>query len=189
MPRVFSTDPHYNSSQGHVDFVNGAAALPASATGAIAYFTAEGFTIDTSKNALTPYDTLTLAQIRAICDFLGCAYLVGDTKAQVIRKLETSLSAKYIGALTVASIAGTASGDTNITVTEALTGTNVHKYKTHATTAPAILYGDHVDATWLALTSGADITATTGHKIAVVECDPVTGFVYKRGTANITSKA
>lgn len=191
MPRIFAPNETYNSTAGAVDFVNGAAAVSEKSANAIALFTALGFDVDHNKNILTALDTLTADQIRALCDYQGIAYLPADDKYAVIRKFETSVSTAKLGALTVASVAhGATMGKTVITVTEPLTGTNVHKYKTNAAIAPAPLYGDIADSTWTVMTSGAvaGITATTGHLITVVECDVLTGFIYKSGNDTVASK-
>jgi hypothetical protein len=181
MPRIFAPKEDYNANQGYVDFVNGAAALPVTATAGIAYFTAEGFTVDTSKNALTAMDELTREQIDGISSYLGVALVPADTKAQVIRKIETAVSALKLGALTVASTDTLVEGESVIAVTEALTGTNIHKYKAAAAASP-LLYGDTPDSTWKTFTSGATLTGlTTGHHCSVVECKVDGTFVYKYG--------
>lgn len=188
MPRVFAPEQAHKFNQGAIEFINGVAELPSTVSARITTaLTAAGYTVDTSKHDLTAIDKLTMAEIKEICDYLGIAYLAADTKYQVVRKLETGISTLKLGALTVASIAGTAQGDTKVTVTEALGQGNAHFYKTHATTAPAPLYGDEADSTWKAITSGADITATTGHKLTVVEATP-TGFIVKSGNVSVTSK-
>jgi hypothetical protein len=188
MPRIFATDHDYNATQGAVDFVNGAAAVLATATEAIAFFTAAGFTIDSNKHSLTVMDLMTLAQVRAIADYMGIAYVAGDTKAQVIRKVETGISALKLGALTVASTDGAVLTKTDIAVTEALGANHAFYYKTHATIAPAPLYGDQADSTWTKFSSGDDIVATTGHKITVVEAVEATGFILNSGNDTVDSK-
>lgn len=189
MPRVFAPEQAHKFNQGAIEFMNGVAALPANVSSRItAALTAAGYTVDTSKNLMTAIDKLPLAEVKEICDYLGITYLVADTKYQVVRKLEAGISALKLGSLTVASVAGTAQGDTKVTVTEALGEGNAHFYKTHATAAPAPLYGDYVDTGWKAITSGSDITATTGHKLTVVEATPA-GFIVKSGNVAITSKA
>ena len=191
MPRIFAPHAEHNFNFGGVAFVNGAAALVKDHASLPFFAAAKGYDVDANKHSLTVFDTLTLEQIKAICDYSGIAYLAGDDKYAVIRKLETGMSTDMLGALTVASVAHASEmGFTVITVTEALTGTNVHKYKVHATTAPAPLYGDEADASWLPMTSGAagGIELTTGHKITVVECDVLTGFIYKSGNDTVASK-
>lgn len=92
-----------------------------------------------------------------------------------------------LGALTVQSAAGTASGATAITVTPAKEKTtNVYKYKTAASTAPAVTYGQNVSK-WSDWDGHSDITATTGHKITIVEAD-ATGKAQNAGNATVTAQ-
>lgn len=192
MPRIFATDQAYNSNMGETDFVNGAAELAATETEAIALFTAAGFTVDTSKNALTVFDTLTRAQLNLISSYLGVALVAGDTKAQLIRKIETPLAAYLVSTapyqLGVASAHGTDIGDTLITVTppSPRLGT-VYKYKTHASTAPAVLIRDVIDDTWTTFTSATDLVVTDTHKIAVVDVD-ANGVILGYGSVTADTK-
>ena len=92
-----------------------------------------------------------------------------------------------LGALTVQSAAGTESGATAITVTPAKEKTtNVYKYKTAASTAPAVTYGQNVSK-WNDWDGHSDITATTGHKITIVEAD-ATGKAQNAGNATVTAQ-
>ena len=191
MPRIYAPKEDVNTLAGHVDFFNGAAAVDEDAAHAIAFFDAAGCDIDYSKHELTVLDKLTREQINGISSYLGVALDSTDTKAEVIRKIEGAISTEFLGVLTVDSVAhDSKDGFTVVTITESLTGTNVHKYKVHATEAPAPLYGDEADSTWLPLTSGATdgLELTTGHKITVVECTTA-GFIVGRGNDTIASKA
>lgn len=91
-----------------------------------------------------------------------------------------------LGALTVTSAAGSASGATKLTVTPALTSGNTYKYKIadEDTTVEA----EQNVRTWKSWDGQADIEAETGKKITVVECDKNYGAV-KAGNATITAKA
>lgn len=89
--------------------------------------------------------------------------------------------------LTVTSAAGTETGDTSISVAESKLLGRTYQYKTHATTAPTAAYGDVLSG-WTAWDGVADITATTGHKIAVCEVG-TDGKVKRYGTTTVTSKA
>ena len=191
MPRIYAPKEDANTLAGHVDFFNGAAAVDEDAAHAIAFFDAAGCDIDYSKHELTVLDKLTREQIDGISSYLGVALDSADTKADVIRKIEGAISTEFLGVLTVDSVAhDSKDGFTVVTITESLTGTNVHKYKVHATEAPAPLYGDEADSTWLPLTSGATggLELTTDHKITVVECTAA-GFIVGRGNDTIASKA
>lgn len=90
-----------------------------------------------------------------------------------------------LGTLTVTSAAGTNVGDTKLTVTPALTSGNSYKYKV-ADTATAVSYGQNVQ-TWSAWNGTADITATTGKVVTVVECDSAYK-AQKAGNATVTAK-
>ena len=92
-----------------------------------------------------------------------------------------------LGTLTVQSAAGTDSGDTKLTVTPAKeTATNVYKYKTGPSTAPVVTYGQSV-RNWTTWDGVSDITATTGHKITVVEADS-TYKAQNSGNTTVDSK-
>lgn len=91
-----------------------------------------------------------------------------------------------LGTLTVTSAAGTASGTTKLTVTPAKASGNSYKYKAAASATP-VTYGQNVQ-TWTAWDGTADVTATTGQVVTVVEC----GSDYKAvasGSATVTAKA
>jgi hypothetical protein len=87
-----------------------------------------------------------------------------------------------LGTLTVNSVAGAATGDTKITVNPAKENTgNVYKYKV-AADAVTVGYGQNL-RNWTTWDGKADIKATTGQKITVVECDGT----YKALNAGSTS--
>lgn len=92
-----------------------------------------------------------------------------------------------LGTLTVSSAAGTESGTTKLTVTPGKESTNnVYKYKTDPTNAPTVTYGQNV-RTWSTWDGTSDITATTGHKITVVEADG-TYKALNAGNATVTAQ-
>lgn len=91
-----------------------------------------------------------------------------------------------LGTLTVTSAEGTATGDTKITVNPAKENAgNVYKYKV-ATDAVTVGYGQNL-RNWSTWDGKADITAATGHKITVVECDG-TYKALNAGSASVTAK-
>ena len=93
-----------------------------------------------------------------------------------------------LGALTVSSAEGSGSGSTKLTVSPAKeNASNVYKYKTAESAAPAVTYGQNVK-NWTAWDGKSDITATTGHKITVVEAD-ASYQALNAGDATVTSKA
>lgn len=92
-----------------------------------------------------------------------------------------------LGALTVTSVAGTASGNTKITVNPAKeNANNVYKYKV-ATEAATVGYGQNL-RNWTTWDGKSDIKATTGQKITVVECDG-TYKALNSGSASVTAKS
>ena len=87
--------------------------------------------------------------------------------------------------LKVVSVAGTA-GKTLIYVNPALTGGNTYVYKTAASVdLPAL--DTVLTAGWTAWNGAAEITATTGHKIAIVEIN-ATNKAAKGDLATVTAK-
>lgn len=91
-----------------------------------------------------------------------------------------------LGALTVTSAAGTATGDTKITVNPAKENSNnVYKYKVAADTV-TVGYGQNL-RNWSTWDGKADIKATTGQKITVVECDG-TYKALNAGSASVVAK-
>lgn len=92
-----------------------------------------------------------------------------------------------LGTLTVTSAAGTATGDTKITVNLAKENTgNVYKYKV-AADAVTVGYGQNL-RNWTTWDGKADIKATTGQKITVVECDG-TYKALNAGSTSVTAKS
>ena len=94
-------------------------------------------------------------------------------------------NAPTIGTLTVASVAGTASGTTKITVTEALTEGNHYVYKV-ADTAPTASFGEDL-TDWTEWDGKSDITAATSKKITVAEVNAI-GRAVKAGNATVAAK-
>lgn len=92
-----------------------------------------------------------------------------------------------LGTLTVKSVAGTASGDTKITVNPTKeNANNVYKYKV-AADAVTVGYGQNL-RNWTSWDGKADIKATTEQKITVVECDG-TYKALNAGSATVTVKS
>ena len=99
-------------------------------------------------------------------------------------------------ALTVSSAAGTAAGDTKLTVTETKATDNVYKYHIadSASAAPAVTFG--MDVTdWTTWDGSTDITAATGKILTLAEAAPLTVDstttkyrAAKVGTVSVTAK-
>lgn len=95
-----------------------------------------------------------------------------------------------LGALTVTSAAGTASGDTKITITEAKqAATDKYVYKV-GTAAVDVAYGENVKPAtggWTLWDGTSDITAETGKIITIVEAD-AKNKAQAAGHATVTAK-
>lgn len=96
------------------------------------------------------------------------------------------LVAQAIGSLTVASAAGTAVGDTKITITEPKEATHIYKYKV-GEAAQTVTFGQNVK-NWTSWDGTSDITAATGKVITVVEASPDYDAL-KYGYQTVTAKA
>lgn len=90
-------------------------------------------------------------------------------------------------AITVASAAGTASGDTKITLTYTPNTGETYMYKVATGTAPTIARGDIPDSTWTAWDGEDDITAATGKKITIIAVDEF-GKAVAAGSATVTAQ-
>jgi len=107
------------------------------------------------------------------------------TPAQL--KVEIANYVQALKALSVSSAAGTASGDTKITIAQSITEGNTYKYKTGASiTLP--VFGQILTSGWTAWNGTADITATTGNKIVIVEVNAA-NECQAMGETTVTSKA
>lgn len=190
MPRIFASHDEHNFNQGAVAFVNGVGVLPFG-DDALPWFEDEdkGYVIDPAKHILTAIDTLPRDTLNAIAAYMGLTLDPDDGKYEVIRDIEGFISTAKLAALSVASAAGTKSGDTKITITGAAGDGNKYYYKCGAT-APAPLYGDQVDGGWQEIATGGEFTpgATDTH-VTVVKAVVATGFILASGTDEITKKA
>ena len=92
-----------------------------------------------------------------------------------------------LGTLTVTSAAGTNRGDTKLTVTPAKENVNnVYKYKVASAETP-VTYGQNL-RNWSTWDGKSDITAASGQKITVVECDS-TYKALNAGNQTVTAQA
>lgn len=99
---------------------------------------------------------------------------------------ELEEASTVIGTLAVKSEAGTSSGKTKVTVTPAKGSGNSYKYKTASSvTSPG--YDEACTSGYTDWDGTAEITATTGQKILIVEVDSA-NKAKKCGTATVTSK-
>ena len=90
--------------------------------------------------------------------------------------------------ITVTSAAGTASGDTKITVSGYTPGSGESYVYKVGDTAPTVKYGEIPDYTWTAWDGSDDITAATGKKITIVSVN-ADGKAVAAGSATVTAKS
>ena len=115
----------------------------------------------------------------------GLGFTIIDTAPAVTRP---TWAGGTLTELTVTSSAGTAVGDTAITVSGASVPTGGGYVYKVADSAPVIKFGEFPGATWSEWDGDDDITATTGKYItvAIVDAD---GFVVAAGSKIVTAKA
>lgn len=114
----------------------------------------------------------------------GIQILVEYANGVVIGQVD---STPTLGSVTVSSEAGTASGDTAITVSGYSLGTGESWVYKVGTTAPTVTYGQNLSS-WTAWDGSADITAATGKKITVAAVD-ANKRAQAAGNATVTAKA
>lgn len=132
----------------------------------------------------TKYDT-TMQTTTTVAETLLPSYERMDS-VYLLGTGTASSATDEIDNLTVTSVAGTATGDTKITVSPSLTSGNSYKYKVDTNcTIPD--YGKSV-RTMASWDGSEDITAATGKEILIVECDANYKAV-KAGIATVTAKA
>lgn len=101
-----------------------------------------------------------------------------------------------LGALTVTSVAGAASGDTKITVTGDMINAigdpfnGLELYVAVDTNAVSLTYGSALPngATWAKFVNGSDITAASGKVATVALVNKATGTVIAGGNATVVAK-
>lgn len=144
---------------------------------------------DTGLVGMTHAVVTTNASIETLV-FSGVMFypeLLDGVVVSTIGSVAEGTSGKVLDTLEVTSAEGTNSGDTKITVSPELTSGNAYKYKVAANpTMPAY---DATCTTGYTVWDGtADITATTGQKIIVVEVDS-NNKAKKAGSATVTAKS
>lgn len=142
----------------------------------------ESAQLSTLKNADGTPVNLFEQELAALRVTMDVAFMIVKDEAFV--KLEAGSS--QLGTLTVSSVAGTANGDTKITITEPKGDANSYKYKV-ADAAVDVTYKQSV-RNWTAWDGASDITAETGKTITVVECD-AEYLALKAGSNTVTAKA
>lgn len=142
----------------------------------------ESAQLSTLKNADGTPVNLFEQELAALRVTMDVAFMIVKDEAFV--KLEAGTS--QLGTLTVNSAAGTAVGDTKVTVTPTKGDGNSYKYKI-GDAAAEVSYKQSV-RNWTAWDGASDITAETGKTITVVECD-AEYLALKAGSQTVTSKA
>ena len=108
--------------------------------------------------------------------------------ATVPAVLRPDFNVKELAELTVQSAAGTAVGDTAITVTGyTLKAGEKYKYKVATGTAPAVVSGQDLSS-WTIWDGTSDITAATDKKITVAVVD-ASNFAVAAGNTTVTAKS
>ena len=141
----------------------------------------ESAQLSTLKNADGTPVNLFEQELAALRVTMDVAFMI--VKDEAFAKLEAGSS--QLGTLTVSSVAGTANGDTRITITESKGDGNSYKYKV-ADAAVDVTYKQSV-RNWTAWDGTSDITAETGKTITVVECD-AEYLALKAGSKTVTAK-
>ena len=137
-------------------------------------FSTGGLSISTSKAAVGGLS----------CTMTGYKSLADNTIQPII--LYRIAPSGSLASITVASAAGTASGDTKLTLTGYTPGQGEsYVYKVASSVAPAISYHQIPDYTWTQWDGTSDITAATGKKITVASVNQ-NGAV-AAGSATVTA--
>ena len=142
----------------------------------------ESAQLSTLKNADGTPVNLFEQELAALRVTMDVAFMIVKDEAFV--KLEAGTS--QLGTLTVNSAAGTAVGDTKVTVTPTKGDGNSYKYKI-GDAAAEVAYKQSV-RNWTAWDGVSDITAETGKTITVVECD-AEYLALKAGSKVVAAKA
>lgn len=148
----------------------------------MSYKVDESAQLSTVKNADGTPINLFEQELVALRVTMDVAFMIVKDEAFV--KLESGAS--KLGSLTVTSVAGTAVGDTKITVSPAKGEGNSYKYKVADEPVP-VAYGQSV-RNWTAWDGTSDITAESGKVVTVAECGEGYAAV-KAGSKEVTAKA
>ncbi len=111
-----------------------------------------------------------------------------EAQAEAYIKMVLQISGDALGELSLVSAAGAAVGETKLTVTPVKNAGNSYKYKTAVSSATLPAYDALCSTGYTAWDGAADIAATTGHKLLLVEVD-AGNKAKKAGIATVTAKA
>ena len=127
----------------------------------------------------------TRAQVETLV-MSGIQFLVEYASGVVVGQIDATPT---LGSITVASIAGTASGDSNIAVSGySPAADEKYVYKLGASAAPTVTYGQKLGSTWTDITPPHDITPGANTKITVASVD-ANGRAQAAGTATIVKNS
>ena len=129
------------------------------------------------------YQTEERAQIESLV-MSGIQFLVENASGVVVGMIDSTAS---LGSVTVASSAGTASGDTAITTSVYSLGTGESWVYKVGTAAENVTYGQKLTG-WTAWNGTDDITAATGKTITIAAVDS-NGRAQAAGSATVTAHA
>lgn len=131
------------------------------------------------------YPTENRAQVETLV-MSGIQFLVEYADGVVIGQVD---STPTLGSITVSSAEGATSGKSTITLSGYTPGAGEsYVYKTAASTAPSVSYGQKLGSGWTAIASGDSITGTDGHKITVAAID-ANGRAQAAGNTTLDVKA
>ena len=132
------------------------------------------------------YPTEERAQVESLV-LSGIQFLVEYAGGVVFGQIDSTPS---LGSVTVASTAGTAVGDSNIAVSGYNLGSGEkYVYKTAASTAPTVTYGQKLGSGWTEITPPADITPTASHTKITVAAVDANGRAQAAGNTTLTVKS
>jgi hypothetical protein len=89
MARIYSLNQSHSCDYG-VDFINGVAAVPDADTKTLAWFTAHGYLVVPGTDTLSPWDLLTVEQLRIFAPYAGIDPS-GMSKGVLVAAIETAL--------------------------------------------------------------------------------------------------
>lgn len=127
------------------------------------------------------YPTNERAQVETLI-MSGIQFLVEYASGVVFGQIDATPT---LGSITVTSEAGTASGDTKITLSGYSPASGEkYVYKFGASSAPSVTYGQKLGSTWTEMTSPAQLTPGSNTKITVASVD-ANGRAQAAGSADV----
>ena len=127
------------------------------------------------------YPTEERAQVETLV-MSGIEFLVEYADGVVFGQVDATPT---LGSITVTSEAGTASGDTKITLSAySPAAGEKYVYKFGASSAPSVSYGQKLGSTWTEMTSPAQLTPGSNTKITVASVD-ANGRAQAAGSADV----